>query len=48
MNEGEIIIHGLSGDATGYAMRGGRIFVEGDVGYRAGIHMKEYEEKYLN
>ena len=45
MNDGAIYIAGTSGDATGYAMRGGRIFVNGDVGYRAGIHMKEYEEK---
>ena len=26
-------------------MRGGRIFLNGDVGYRAGIHMKEYQDK---
>ena len=26
-------------------MRGGRIFVRGNVGYRAGIHMKAYQEK---
>ncbi len=45
MNEGVIEIHGSSGDATGYAMRGGRILVEGNVGYRAGIHMKQYEDK---
>lgn len=45
MNEGAIIIHGSSGDATGYAMRGGRILVEKNVGYRAGIHMKAYQEK---
>mgnify|MGYP002508793462 CR=1 FL=1 len=29
----------------GYAMRGGKIFVKGNAGYRAGIHMKAYEEK---
>lgn len=45
MNEGAITIYGSSGDATGYAMRGGRILVRGSVGYRAGIHMKEYQEK---
>ena len=45
MNDGKIIINGSCGDAVGYAMRGGRIFVRGDVGYRAGIHMKEYEDK---
>ena len=26
-------------------MRGGKIFIHGDVGYRAGIHMKEYQDK---
>lgn len=45
MNEGLIAIDGMAGDATGYAMRGGRIFVHGDIGYRAGIHMKAYQEK---
>jgi glutamate synthase domain-containing protein 3 len=42
MNEGEIIIHGHAGDIIGLAARGGKIFVREDVGYRAGIHMKEY------
>ncbi len=45
MNAGSIIIHGSTGDACGYAMRGGKIFVKGSAGYRAGIHMKEYNEK---
>lgn len=45
MNDGTIVIHGCAGDATGYGMRGGKIFVEGDTGYRAGIHMKEYQQK---
>lgn len=45
MNNGKIIIHGNVGDALGYAMRGGQIFVQGDVGYRAGIHIKQYEDK---
>jgi glutamate synthase domain-containing protein 3 len=43
MNEGEIIIHGHAGDIIGLAARGGKIFVREDVGYRAGIHMKEYK-----
>ncbi len=42
MNDGKIFIHGSSGDATGYAMRGGKIFC---AGYRAGIHMKAYKDK---
>ena len=42
MNDGDIIIHGNVGDACGYGMRGGRIFIQGDCGYRGGIHMKAY------
>ena len=45
MNEGEIIIYGHAGDTVGLSARGGRIFVREDVGYRAGIHMKEYRDK---
>lgn len=45
MNTGEIIIHGSTGDACGYAMRGGKIFVRDSAGYRAGIHMKEYNDR---
>ncbi len=45
MNEGEIIIHGHAGDVLGLSARGGRIFVKDDVGYRVGIHMKEYQDK---
>jgi len=42
MNSGEIISHGHAGDILGLSARGGKIFVRDDVGYRAGIHMKEY------
>ncbi|MFH1775795.1 MAG: hypothetical protein ABH839_04005 [Chloroflexota bacterium] len=45
MNEGEIIVHGHGGDITGLSARGGRIFIRDSVGYRAGIHMKEYGDK---
>jgi glutamate synthase domain-containing protein 3 len=45
MNSGEIIVHGHAGDILGLSARGGKIFVREDVGYRAGIHMKEYKEK---
>lgn len=45
MNSGEIVIHGRAGDIIGLAARGGKIFVKESVGYRAGIHMKEYEDK---
>ncbi|MFX1454763.1 MAG: hypothetical protein ACFFDB_05250, partial [Promethearchaeota archaeon] len=30
---------------VGLSSRGGKIFIKGDVGYRVGIHMKEYEDK---
>ena len=40
-----IIVHGSIGDAAGYAMRGGKIYVKGNAGYRAGIHIKAYEDK---
>jgi glutamate synthase domain-containing protein 3 len=45
MNDGEIIIHGHAGDIIGLSARGGKIFVREGVGYRAGIHMKEYQGK---
>jgi glutamate synthase domain-containing protein 3 len=45
MNNGKIIIHGHAGDTIGLSARGGKIFVKEDVGYRTGIHMKEYGEK---
>jgi len=45
MNDGEIIIHGHAGDILGLSARGGKIFIREDVGYRAGIHMKEYQDK---
>ena len=44
MNAGSITVYGNAGDAAGYAMRGGRIFIKGDAGYRCGIHMKAYKE----
>ncbi len=45
MNSGEIIIHGHAGDTIALSARGGKIFVRDDVGYRAGIHIKEYKDK---
>ncbi|MEA3442870.1 MAG: hypothetical protein U9R04_05265 [Chloroflexota bacterium] len=45
MNSGEIIVHGHAGDIIGLSTRGGKIFVKEDIGYRAGIHMKEYQGK---
>lgn len=45
MNEGLIVVHGCAGDLTAHSMRGGKIFVRDGVGYRVGIHMKEYQNK---
>jgi len=45
MNNGEIIIHGHAGDILGLSARGGKLFIRDDVGYRAGVHMKEYQDK---
>lgn len=45
MNSGEIVVHGHAGDITGLSARGGKIFVREGVGYRAGIHMKEFGDK---
>ncbi|HIE32745.1 MAG TPA: hypothetical protein EYP81_01675, partial [Thermodesulfobacteriaceae bacterium] len=42
---GKIVVHGMAGDVLGYAMRGGKIHVYSDVGYRVGIHMKAYMDK---
>jgi glutamate synthase domain-containing protein 3 len=45
MDKGSLVIHGSAGDAVAHSMRGGKVFVEGNIGYRGGIHMKEYEGK---
>jgi len=45
MDDGQIVIHGRAGDILGLSVRGGKIFVKDDVGYRAGIHMKEYKDR---
>jgi len=45
MNNGRIVVHGHAGDTLGMSARGGAIFVKEYIGYRAGIHMKEYEDK---
>lgn len=45
MDAGMIVIHGSAGDAVAHSMRGGKIFVRDDIGYRGGIHMKEYDTK---
>lgn len=45
MNSGVIVVERDAGDVLGYGMRGGRLFVRGSVGYRVGIHMKEFQDK---
>jgi glutamate synthase domain-containing protein 3 len=45
MDAGKIIIHGSAGDAVAHSMRGGMIFVRDNIGYRGGIHMKQYQDK---
>ena len=44
MNGGKVIVHGRAGDIVGHSMRGGEIYVRDNVGFRCGIHMKEYVE----
>ena len=39
------IVHGNTGDAADYAMCGGKLYIKRNAGYRAGIHMKEYQDK---
>lgn len=45
MDKGAIIIHGSAGDAVAHSMRGGRVYVRDNIGYRGGIHMKQYKGK---
>jgi glutamate synthase domain-containing protein 3 len=45
MNDGLIVVYGCAGDLTANSMRGGKIFIRDGVGYRVGIHMKEYQNK---
>ena len=44
MNAGLLAIKGSAGDALAYGMRGGRVYVLGDTGYRTGVHMKAYKD----
>ena len=45
MDSGMIVIHGSAGDAVAHSMRGGRVYVRDNIGYRGGIHMKQYQDK---
>jgi len=42
MDSGTLVIHGSGGDAVAHSMRGGKVFVRDNIGYRGGIHMKQY------
>lgn len=44
MTSGEIAIDGFVGDVLAHSLRGGKIYVRGNAGYRCAIHMKEYAE----
>jgi glutamate synthase domain-containing protein 3 len=45
MDAGSIAINGSAGDAVAHSMRGGKVFVRDTIGYRGGIHMKQYQDK---
>jgi glutamate synthase domain-containing protein 3 len=45
MDKGKVIIHGSAGDAVAHSMRGGRVYIRDNIGYRGGIHMKQYMQK---
>jgi glutamate synthase domain-containing protein 3 len=45
MDNGRIVVHGSAGDAVAHSMRGGRVYVRDNIGYRGGIHMKQYTNK---
>ena len=47
MNDGKIIINGSTGDVTGLSARGGEIYVKKGVGFRVGIHVKEYKGRMM-
>lgn len=42
MDSGMLVIHGSAGDAVAHSMRGGKVFIKNNIGYRGGIHMKQY------
>ena len=44
MRQGSITIYGNTGDAAGYSMKGGKIFIRDNAGVRAGTGMKTYKD----
>jgi glutamate synthase domain-containing protein 3 len=45
MDDGVIVVDGRAGDVLGMSMRGGKIFIRDNTGYRTSLHMKEYLDK---
>lgn len=45
MDGGMLVVDGSAGDAVAHSMRGGKIYIRNNIGYRGGIHMKEYMNK---
>ena len=45
MNSGSITVYGNTGDAVAMRCAAVPFMFRGNAGYRAGIHMKEYQEK---
>lgn len=45
MDGGMLIVYGSAGDAVAHSMRGGKVYIRDNIGYRGGIHMKEYIDK---
>ena len=43
MNSGVIVVHGHATDVCCISARNGEVYIKTNVGYRAGIHMKEYQ-----
>jgi len=41
-----LTVKGDARDIVGYSMRGGKIYIKGNAGYRVGIHMKSYQDLY--
>ena len=45
MDKGMLVIHGSAGDAVAHSMRGGKVFIKNNIGYRGGIHMPVVPKK---
>ncbi len=45
MLSGRVVVHGDARDVVGQAMQGGVVLVRGSVGNRAGLQMREYDDR---